>query len=187
MALTKEQLKALSDKTFFDNDQGEIEPAEHRAFNNALIDNMTLEPTTGYVARDEFESIISKYLSLILDMEYIDSYFQNVELGDLFTIRVYYNGAFLPELKALDGVYSLSNTYGDWMWNNAISTNLGATVLDSSTSGIKIKEIRNNGNKCCLDIDFSINNFAVTQVNVKLRSLVLNGFEQTKSIPFKVI
>ncbi|MDR2449790.1 MAG: hypothetical protein LBD52_07515 [Prevotellaceae bacterium] len=37
-ALTKAQLKTLSNNTFFDNDQGEIEPSEHRAFNDVLID-----------------------------------------------------------------------------------------------------------------------------------------------------
>jgi hypothetical protein len=50
MALTKEQLKVLSDETFFDNDQGEIEPAEHRVFNEALIDFIdsgTVEVFTG--------------------------------------------------------------------------------------------------------------------------------------------
>jgi uncharacterized protein (TIGR02145 family) len=48
--LTQGQLKALSNGTFFDNDQGEIEPAEHRAFNEALIDSVVLKPTdVGYV------------------------------------------------------------------------------------------------------------------------------------------
>jgi hypothetical protein len=35
--LTKEDLIALSNNTFKDNEQGSIDPAEHRAFNNALI------------------------------------------------------------------------------------------------------------------------------------------------------
>jgi uncharacterized protein (TIGR02145 family) len=50
--LTKEQLKALSNNTFFDNEQGLINPAEHRAFNEALIDSMVLKPEpqdVGYV------------------------------------------------------------------------------------------------------------------------------------------
>jgi hypothetical protein len=36
--LTADQIKKLSIETFFDNDQGEIDPAEVRAFNGALID-----------------------------------------------------------------------------------------------------------------------------------------------------
>jgi hypothetical protein len=43
--LTKEQLKTLSDDTFFDNDNGEIEPSEHREFNNAIIDALVCGAT----------------------------------------------------------------------------------------------------------------------------------------------
>jgi hypothetical protein len=39
--LTVAQIKTLSDDTFFDNDQGAITSAAHRAFNNALIDFAT--------------------------------------------------------------------------------------------------------------------------------------------------
>lgn len=35
--MNKELLKALSDKTFFDNDTGEIQPKDHRRFNDELI------------------------------------------------------------------------------------------------------------------------------------------------------
>jgi hypothetical protein len=38
--MTQAELKALSDSTFFDNNTGEIEPSEHRAFNNQLIDSI---------------------------------------------------------------------------------------------------------------------------------------------------
>jgi hypothetical protein len=38
MEYTVAQIKALSDKTFFNNGQGEIDPAEVRVFNRALID-----------------------------------------------------------------------------------------------------------------------------------------------------
>ncbi len=41
--MTKEQLKQLSDSTFFDNDQGLITPSDHRAFNNSLIDTLIAE------------------------------------------------------------------------------------------------------------------------------------------------
>lgn len=37
--MTNEELKKLSDDTFFDNDTGEIQPAGHRNFNNHLIDH----------------------------------------------------------------------------------------------------------------------------------------------------
>lgn len=37
---TKEQLKALSESTFFDNNEGQITPASHRAFIVDLIDSM---------------------------------------------------------------------------------------------------------------------------------------------------
>ncbi|WP_294597480.1 hypothetical protein [uncultured Rikenella sp.] len=37
--MTKEELKKLSDDTFFDNDTGEIQPESHRNFNNHLIDH----------------------------------------------------------------------------------------------------------------------------------------------------
>jgi hypothetical protein len=43
--IIKEQLKTLSDDTFFDNDQGEIDPSEHRAFNNELIDALVTGAT----------------------------------------------------------------------------------------------------------------------------------------------
>jgi hypothetical protein len=39
--MTREELKQLSDNTFIDNNTGEIEPAEHRNFNNQLIDSLT--------------------------------------------------------------------------------------------------------------------------------------------------
>lgn len=45
--LTKTQLKTLSDETFYDNDQGEIDPSEHRAFNDDLIDSLMVEVFTG--------------------------------------------------------------------------------------------------------------------------------------------
>ena len=37
--MTNEELKKLSDDTFFDNDTGEIQPESHRNFNNHLIDH----------------------------------------------------------------------------------------------------------------------------------------------------
>lgn len=36
--MNADELKALSDKTFFDNDKGLINPAEHRRFNNETVD-----------------------------------------------------------------------------------------------------------------------------------------------------
>jgi hypothetical protein len=45
--LTKEELKTLSDETFYDNDLGEIDPSEHRAFNDDLIDSVMVEVFTG--------------------------------------------------------------------------------------------------------------------------------------------
>lgn len=37
--MTKEELKRLSDDTFFDNDTGEIQPEAHRRFNDKMIDH----------------------------------------------------------------------------------------------------------------------------------------------------
>ncbi|MDR3134250.1 MAG: hypothetical protein LBU42_09595 [Prevotellaceae bacterium] len=45
--LTKSQLKTLSNSTFFDNDQGEIEPSGHRAFNEDFIDSVYTDIFTG--------------------------------------------------------------------------------------------------------------------------------------------
>ncbi len=38
--MTKNELKALSNNTFYDNNSGEITPQKHRAFNDAMIDTM---------------------------------------------------------------------------------------------------------------------------------------------------
>jgi hypothetical protein len=38
--MTKEELKQLSNNTFIDNNTGEIEPAEHRNFNDHLIESL---------------------------------------------------------------------------------------------------------------------------------------------------
>jgi uncharacterized protein (TIGR02145 family) len=153
-----------------------------------IIEDESLIQYDDYTAQSEFESRLSNYLSLIFDMDYIDSDPSIAETGDLMSIKIAYNGAFIPELRALNGgVVSTSDAYGNWLWNNAISTNLGAAVGNNTASGIQLKEIRSGGNACFLEIDFIIASPTVTQVNVKLRSPVLNGLEQTKSIPLNVI
>lgn len=42
--MTKEELKTLSDQTFYDNNNGEIQPAAHRNFNNNLINSLPAMP-----------------------------------------------------------------------------------------------------------------------------------------------
>lgn len=41
--MTKEELKILSDQSFFDNDNGEIQPEHHRNFNDNLIESIAIE------------------------------------------------------------------------------------------------------------------------------------------------
>jgi hypothetical protein len=53
MASTRAELKTLSNNTFFDNDQGQIAPLEHRAFNNELIDFIIQMCATFVVDSDE--------------------------------------------------------------------------------------------------------------------------------------
>lgn len=43
MAKTKKELEQLSEDTFFDNEEGLIEPEAHRNFNKELLDSMATE------------------------------------------------------------------------------------------------------------------------------------------------
>ena len=45
--MTREELKQLSDETFFDNNNGEIQPSGHRNFNNQMIDSLAPVFDTG--------------------------------------------------------------------------------------------------------------------------------------------
>ena len=44
---TKAELKTFSDETFYDNEQGEIDPSEHKAFNDDLIDSAIVDVFIG--------------------------------------------------------------------------------------------------------------------------------------------
>lgn len=87
--MTKDELKQLSNETFFDNVEGGIEPAAHREFNNKMIEAM--------VAGGEAIDLIFTNQTNIADMKTA----KVMDFGAFYILEMFFQPTSLTQIIAI--------------------------------------------------------------------------------------